>query len=117
MFLRLDPVVALEQPRQSRMPDRDVEMVRIIVGDRLPVERPRPKRHTAHHAQVLEAVMRDLVLVGRHHLGDRRRAGLERHEEKAVPLFERDRFSPSFSVCSPGYSLRWGTPTSRPSRA
>ena len=87
--LRLDPIAAAEQAGQPGMPDRDVQPVRIIVGDGLPVERARPQRHPADRAQILEAVGRDLGLVRRHHLGDRRRAGLERHEQETVPVLER----------------------------
>ena len=54
------------------MADRDVQMVRIIVGDGLPVEVARAQRHPADRAQILEAVGRDLVVIGRHHLGDAR---------------------------------------------
>jgi len=67
-------------------------MVGIIVGDRLPVERPRPKRHPPHHPQVLEAVRRDFGCVGRHHLRDRGCAGFERHEQEAAPILERNGF-------------------------
>src|SRR5438309_823937 len=34
------------------------------------------------------------MLVGCHHLGDRWRAGLKGHEQKAVPLLERHRLEP-----------------------
>ena len=91
MVLGLDPVVAAEQPRQARVADRDVQAVRIIVGDGLPVERARTKRDPADRPQILETIGRDLVLIRRHHLGDRRRAGLERDEQEAAPILQRDR--------------------------
>jgi len=70
MFARFDPVIAAEQPGQAGMADRDVQMVRIIVCDRLPVDRPRTERHSPDRSQLLEAVRRDLRLIGRHHLRD-----------------------------------------------
>jgi len=90
MVLRLDPIVAAEQPRQARMPDRDVQMVGIVIGDGFPIQRARAQRHPADRAQILEAIGRDLVLIGRHHLGDRRRARFERDEQEPVPGFERN---------------------------
>src|SRR4051794_4935318 len=70
------------------MADRDVQMVGIIVGDRLPVERPRAERHAADRLQLLEAVDGNLIRVRRHHLRDRRRTGLQRHEEEPAPIFQ-----------------------------
>ena len=58
--LRLNPIIALEQPRQPGMADRDVEVIGIIVGDRLPVERSLTDGHPADHAQVLQPVGRNL---------------------------------------------------------
>ena len=71
--VRRDPVIAAEQPGQAGVADRDVEVVGIIVGDRLPVERPGTKRDLAGRLQLLEPVGRDLVLERRHHLGDGRK--------------------------------------------
>ena len=65
----------------------------------------RPERHPADRAQFLEAVGRDLILIRRHHLGDRRRARLERDEQEPAPLLQRDRHQAR--ACrsrSPGYS-------------
>jgi hypothetical protein len=90
MILRFDSVVAPEQPRQSGMADRNVQMIGIIVGDRLPVERPRAERDAADRLQLLEPVGSDLRVVRRHHLGDARRARLERHEQEAAPILQRD---------------------------
>ena len=73
MRVRRDPVIAAEQPGQAGVADRDVEVVGIIVGDRLPVERSRPQRDLAGRLQRLETVGRDLVLELRHHLGDGRK--------------------------------------------
>ena len=97
------------------MADRDVQMVRIIVGDRLPVELARAQRCTAaDRAQILEAIGRDLVLIGRHHLGHARRAGLERDEQEPAPILERDRHQPKLARCrAPDIRARCGTPTSR----
>jgi len=101
MVFRLDPVIAPEQPGQPGMADRDVEMVGVIVGDRLPVERPRPKRHPPHHAQLFEPIGRDLVLVRRHHLVDGRRSGLKRHEEEPAPVLQGDREQPELFRIQP----------------
>jgi len=89
--LRIDAIVAAEQSRQARMTDWDVEMVGIIVAQRLPVELAWTHRDAAEHAQILETIRRNLLLVWRHHLSDRRRAGLERDEQETAPIFQRDR--------------------------
>jgi len=70
VILRFDPVVAAEQARQARVADGDMQMVGIIVGDRLPVERPWTQSDAPDRAQVPEAVWRNFVFVGRHHLRD-----------------------------------------------
>ena len=101
MPLGLDRVAAPEQARQPGMPDRDMQPVRIIVGDGLPVERARPQRHPPDRAQLLEAVQRHFVLIGRHHLRHRRRAGLERDEQEAVPFLDRDRHQPQLVRLQP----------------
>ena len=76
------------------MADRDVEVVGIIVRDRLPVKRPRAEGDAAHHPKILQAVGRDLVLVRSHHLRDGRRTGLQGHEQEPAPGLERDREQP-----------------------
>ena len=73
------------------MADRNVQMVGIIVGDRLPVERPLAERDSADRLQVLETIGRDLMLIGRHHLVDRRRSGFERDEQESAPGLQRNR--------------------------
>jgi len=73
------------------MADRNVQVVRIIVGNRLPVEVPGADGDAAEHAQILEPVGRDFLLIRRHDFGDRWNAGLKRHEQEAAPVFERDR--------------------------
>jgi len=90
MFLRLDLVVAGEEAGQARMSDRNVQMVGIIVGDRLPVERPSAERDPADRPQLLEPVSRDFMFIGRHHLAHGRRARLERHEDEPAPGLECD---------------------------
>src|SRR6476660_7027476 len=94
MLVGFDPVVPPEQPSQARMADRDVEAVRIIVGDRLPVELTRADRDAPDNPQILEPIRRHLVLVGRHHLRNRWRSGFKRNEEKPPPPFEYHRKEP-----------------------
>jgi len=72
------------------MPDRNVQVIRIIVGNRLPVERPVAQPHRRKRLHLRKAVRLDLVFVRRHDLGDRRHARLERHEQETSPIFERD---------------------------
>ena len=84
------------------MADRDVQMIRIIVGDGLPVEVARPHPHRADRAHLLEAVGRDLFLIGRHHLGDRGQAVLEPDEQEPAPIFERDGFEAILRGVEPG---------------
>ena len=76
------------------MADGDVQPVRIIVGDGLPVEVARAQRHPADRAQLLEPIGRDLGLIRRHHLCHRRRARLQRHEQKTAPVLDRQRYKP-----------------------
>ncbi len=73
------------------MADRDMQPVRIIVGNRLPVEMPRTDRDPAQDAQIPKSIGGDLLLIRRHHLGDRRRSRLERHEQETVPILQRHR--------------------------
>ena len=55
-FLCLDAVTLPEQAGQARMAYRDVEMVRIIIRNRLPVEVARSKCDPADRTQFLEPV-------------------------------------------------------------
>ena len=89
--LGLDAVTATEQAGEAGMRDGDVQPVRIIVGDVLPVDRARAHRDAAERAQLLEAVGVDHRLIGRHHRGDRGAAGFEAHEDEAAPDFHFDR--------------------------
>src|SRR5436190_4891916 len=73
------------------MTDRDVEVVGIIIAQRLPVELARTHRDPAEHPQLLKTIRRHLVLVWRHHFRDRRRAGLERDEQETAPFLQCDR--------------------------
>jgi len=73
------------------MTDRNVKMVRVIVRDRLPVERTRPDPHLLKRPQILEAIRGDLVLIRRHHLCHRGDARLKRHEQETTPIFQGDR--------------------------
>jgi len=72
------------------MADRDVEVIGIIIGDRLPVERARADPDLLQRLELGEAIGLDLILVRRHDLGDRRQPRLERDEQKAPPIFEGD---------------------------
>ncbi len=91
LVARLDCITAPEQPRQSRMADRNMQPVGVIVGDRLPVKIARAKRHAANRAQFLEPVQRHLILVRRHHFCDRRCTSLKRDKHKTMPLLDRNR--------------------------
>ena len=76
------------------MADWDMQMVRIIVGDGLPVEIARAKRHPADRAQILEPVGRHFGLIGRHHLVNRGQPILQADEDETAPDFHRHRDQP-----------------------
>jgi len=86
----LDPVIAAEQAGEAGMGDFDVEPVRIIVGDVLPVDVARPRRDPSDRLQSLEIVRADLGLIGRHHLGDAWGPRFEPDEQEAAPILHFD---------------------------
>ena|SRR5205085_9604191 len=90
MILRFDLVVSAEQAGEAGMADGDMKAIGIIVGDGLPVERPRSEGDPADRAEILEPVRRDLRLVGRHHRRDGRSAGFQSDENEAAPNFQRN---------------------------
>ena len=100
-FARLDAVAAAEQPRQSRMRDIDVQRIGIIVGDLLPVHIARTQRDAAERHQLLHTVGGDLVLVRRHHLGDRRAVAGKAHEDEAVIDLVLDRLEAALGRIEP----------------
>src|SRR5215472_2609226 len=76
------------------MADRDMQMVRVIVTERLPVKAARTDRDSAQQPQILEAIRFDLVFIWRHHLGDAWKSRFQGHEQKPVPVFERYAMKP-----------------------
>jgi len=86
----LDPVVAAEQPGESGMGDLDVEPVRIIVGDVLPIDVARPHRDPADRLERLEAVGRHFRVIGRQHLRHGWSSALEPDEQEAAPGLQLD---------------------------
>jgi len=67
-FLRLDRVTFAEQASEAGVADGNMQMVGIVIGNGLPVEVARPERDPADRPEILEAVRRHFLLVGRHHL-------------------------------------------------
>ena len=61
----------------------DVQRVRVVVADVLPVDRAWPQGDSADRLELLEFVRGHLVEVGRQHLAHPRAAGLEPHEHEA----------------------------------
>jgi len=73
------------------MPHRNVQVIGIIVGNRLPIERAGPEPNLLECTQILKAIGLNLFLIGRHDLGDRRYSRLKRDEEESAPVFQCDR--------------------------
>ena len=73
------------------MSDRDVEVIRIIVCDGLPVEIARTMRHPPNRAKSFELIGRHLMIVGSHHFVDGRQSLLEPDEQETAPIFQRHR--------------------------
>ena len=104
----LDPIVAAEQAREAGMGDLDVEPVRIIVGDVLPVDVARTQRDPADRLQSLEAMGGDFGVIGRHHFGDGGPAGFEADEQETAPRLQLDRDQAETLGIEPGIILSGG---------
>src|SRR5687767_13855244 len=70
MVAGMDPVITAEQAIEAGMGDTDVQPIRIIVGDVLPVDLARSNRHSAERLQGFETIWGDLAFERRHHVGD-----------------------------------------------
>ena len=89
--VRLNPIGLADQPGQSVVRHRNVQVVGIVVAHVLPVDGARAVADIAHRLHVLKPVLRDFGFERGHHFADRGEASiLQTNEDKAVPHFDRD---------------------------
>src|SRR5580692_9017487 len=70
------------------MRDGDVQPIRVVVADVLPVHLPRPQGHTSLRNELFHTIERHFVRVGGSHLTHTGQTRLESHENKAHEDFE-----------------------------
>lgn len=110
-----DAIAFAEQPRQAGVGNGDVQAVRIIVADILPVHIARAQRDAPQCAEFRETIGFDHRFIGRHHRGDRRAAVvLQPHEPEAAPLFEADGNKPRLPLVERGIARRIGNARESP---
>ena len=84
----LDPVAVADQARQPIVRHRDVQIVRIVIADVLPVHFARAVADRAERLHFLKPVGRDLSLKWGHHFGHRRQSSvLQPDEHEPAPVF------------------------------
>ena len=110
MLAGLDPVALPEQAGEAGMGDIDVQSVRIIVRNALPVHRAGTERDPADRPHLLEAMRRDLRFIRRHHRRDARPAALQPDEQEAAPILQLDRDQAESGRIEAGIISRSGTP-------
>src|SRR5215470_7371258 len=90
----LDTVARAEKAGEARMRYVDVQTVRVVVGDVLPVHRTRPQARSPQRYQLFHAVGGHFPGIRRRHLAHAREPGREPHEDEAHEYLVLDRREP-----------------------
>ncbi len=102
MGFGLDTIAFAEQAGQSGVRDRDVESVGIIVANIFPVHVTRSQSDAAEGFQFFEFIRRNLIFIGRHHLGHGGSATLQPDKNETAPDFHVDGNQPCLILVQGG---------------